>query len=417
MMRKFYLYCLKSLVCLLILSASAFAAPLPEQVVLTWSEDTATTQTISWKMDASIGVVQYREAAVGAAAAKMPRTVQAQAVIMATNQGDVKQFTATLRQLRSGVRYAYRVGDGVVWNEWRTFRTASYHPQKLKFLVFGDSQSLNYQVWGNTLQKAFQANPDAAFMVNMGDLVDVGQDYGQWKNWLHAGQGVIDAIPVVAVVGNHETYTPNRTFSMPQLFVSQLPLPRNGPAELRGQVYSLEYGDVHLAVMDSQIGEERAFVPYSLFLQQEWLKKDLAHSRKPWNIVLTHRPFYSNRKAKDSEVLRNAFVPILQQAQVDVVFTAHEHVYARSVPLDGKENGFPGTVYVATGRSGTKTYPDPAQQVWNESFYNPVDEPNYLTVEVGRNVLLVKSFKVSGTLLDMWSIHKLRPAAGTYSIF
>lgn len=416
-MRKLYLCCLKSLIWLLILSVSVCAAPLPEQVVLTWSEDTTTTQTISWKMDTGAGLVQYGEAAARPAATGTIRAIAAQTAVLSTNLGEVKQFSATLRQLRPGVRYAYRVGDGVNWSEWRTFRTAAYQPAKLKFLVFGDSQSLNYQVWGDTLKKAFRSNPDAAFLVNMGDLVDVGQDYAQWRAWLEAGQGVIDTIPVVPVVGNHETYTPNRTYSLPQLFTAQLPVPGNGPAALRGQVYSLEYGDVHLAVLDSQIGEERALVPYSLLLQQEWLKKDLAHSRKAWNIVLAHRPFYGNRNGGDAGFLRNAFVPILQQAKVDVVFTAHEHVYARSVPLDGRENGFPGTVHVATGRSGTKTYPDPARQVWNESFYNPVDEPNYLTVEVGHTMLLVKAFKVSGALLDMWSLHKLRPAANQYSIF
>ena len=416
-MKKIYLGWLGSMLWLFSWSCLAAASPAPEQIVLTWSEESATTQTISWKMDTGAGLVQYGEAAARPAAVGAFRTVPAQAAVLATNLGEVKQFTATLRQLRPGVRYTYRVGDGVTWSAWRSFRTAPYQSSKVKFLVFGDSQSVTYQLWGNTLKKALQANPDAAFMVNMGDLVDVGQDYGQWKGWLEAGQGVIDSIPVVPVVGNHETYTPNRTYSRPQLFTSQLSLPRNGPAELRGQVYSLEYGDVHVAVLDSQMGEERAFVPYSLFLQQEWLKKDLAHSRKPWNIVLTHRPFYGNRKAKDSAALRKAFVPILQAAKVDVVFTAHEHVYARSVPLDGQGHGFPGTIHVAAGRSGTKTYPDPAQQVWNESFYNPLDEPNYLTVEVGRNVLLVKAFKASGALLDMWSLHKLRPAANQYSIF
>ena len=416
-MKKIYLGWLGSMLWLFSWSCLAAASPAPEQIVLTWSEESATTQTISWKMDTGAGLVQYGEAAARPAAVGAFRTVPAQAAVLATNLGEVKQFTATLRQLRPGVRYTYRVGDGVTWSAWRSFRTAPYQSSKVKFLVFGDSQSVTYQLWGNTLKKALQANPDAAFMVNMGDLVDVGQDYGQWKGWLEAGQGVIDSIPVVPVVGNHETYTPNRTYSRPQLFTSQLSLPRNGPAELRGQVYSLEYGDAHVAVLDSQMGEERAFVPYSLFLQQEWLKKDLAHSRKSWNIVLTHRPFYGNRKAKDSAILRNAFVPILQEAKVDVVFTAHEHVYARSVPLNGKGNGFPGTIHVATGRSGTKTYPDPVRQVWNENFYNPLDEPNYLTVEVGHTMLLVKAFKASGALLDMWSLHKLRPAANQYSIF
>ena len=91
-----------------------------------------------------------------------------------------------------------------------------------KFLVFGDSQSSQYSVWQTTLHKAYQANKEAAFFINVGDLVDVGQDYAQWKAWFDAAQGVIDTIPAMPVAGNHEAYTPERRFSMPILFTAQL---------------------------------------------------------------------------------------------------------------------------------------------------------------------------------------------------
>ena len=155
-MKKMYLGCLGSILWLLGWSCLAAAAPVPEQIVLTWSEEPAATQTISWKMDSEAGLVQYGEAAARPAAAGALRTIAAQAAVLSTNLGEVKQFSAVLRQLRPGVRYAYRVGDGVNWSTWRTFRTAPYQPAKLKFLVFGDSQSLNYQVWGIRCKKPFR---------------------------------------------------------------------------------------------------------------------------------------------------------------------------------------------------------------------------------------------------------------------
>ena len=50
---------------------------------------------------------------------------------------------------------------------------------------------------------AFKANPDASFIVNMGDMVETSQDYKHWENWLAAAKGVIDTIPEMAVEGNH----------------------------------------------------------------------------------------------------------------------------------------------------------------------------------------------------------------------
>jgi hypothetical protein len=70
------------------------------------------------------------------------------------------------------------------------------------------------------------------------------------------------------------------------------------------------------------------------------------------------------------------------------------------------DNPAKGTIYVATGRSGTKTYHNTMAKDWDQFFYNPLDDPNYITVEMAGNRLTVSAFHQNGTLIDAWSIDK-----------
>lgn len=379
-------------------------------ITLTWAADARTTQTITWQTDFRVvgGKVQYGEPSKGGVFPNIFRTVDAEVSGLATNEGNSSVHSATLTGLKPGTKYLYRVSDGDSWSEINSFRTSPVNVSRFKMLVFGDSQSMNYDMWSDTLHQAYQANPDAAFMINVGDLVDVGLDYGQWRGWFAAGTGVIDHIPVVPVVGNHETYTGGRGFSMPLLFTGQFRLPDNGPEGLKGQVYSFDYGNVHFSVLDSQAGEEREFAPHMIEEQQVWLDQDLARTTKLWKIVLIHRPLYDNRSKDGNAHLRSAFRPIFDKYHVDVVLAGHDHAYTRSYPLRGEVvvESTVGTRYITTGRSGTKFYHRTEAKEWNEFFYNPTDAPNYLTVEVAGRNLTVKAFKQSGELLDNWSITK-----------
>ena len=47
-------------------------------------------------------------------------------------------------------------------------------------LIFPDSQSSDYSGWQELAQNAAKRNPEAKFFVNMGDLVDNGEDHSQW---------------------------------------------------------------------------------------------------------------------------------------------------------------------------------------------------------------------------------------------
>ncbi|SDG43287.1 hypothetical protein SAMN05216584_10554 [Selenomonas sp. WCT3] len=48
-------------------------------------------------------------------------------------------------------------------------------------LIFPDSQSSDYSDWEHWAQEAAWRNPEAAFFVNMGDIVDNGEDHTQWQ--------------------------------------------------------------------------------------------------------------------------------------------------------------------------------------------------------------------------------------------
>jgi phosphodiesterase/alkaline phosphatase D-like protein len=383
----------------------------PDHITLTWASDSRTTQTITWRTDVATktGQVQYSEAADSKLSVHNTRSVAAQVEELATNLGNMNIHSVTLTGLKPGIRYSYQIGDGSTWSAPHTFTTAPPRDQGFKFLIFGDSQSVNYGTWGTTLHQAYQANLDAAFLTNVGDLVDMGQDYSQWNLWFSAAQGVIDTIPVMPVIGNHEAYAPGGHFSMPTFYTAQFKLPSNGPESIKGQVYSFDYGDVHFSVLDSQEGEERQFVPEMLMMQKVWLEKDLQSTNKKWKVVLLHRPLYNNRISGNDSNIRMAFLPIIDKYHVDVVFTGHEHVYAHTYPLNNDrvvDSPAKGTVYVAVGRSGSKTYKNMSTKELNEFLYNPLDEPNYLTAQVQGDILTVSAFKQSGVLIDTWIINK-----------
>ena len=106
-----------------------------------------------------------------------------------------------------------------------------------------NSQSSDYSVWRDVAQGARQRNRDAAFFVNMGDLVDNGEDHTQWDAWLSAVVPMIERIPFALVMGNHETYDRNWQVRLPEAYLQEFAVPDNGSEAFRrspkGPVYIL----------------------------------------------------------------------------------------------------------------------------------------------------------------------------------
>ena len=94
------------------------------------------------------------------------------------------------------------------------------------------------------------------------------------------------------------------------------------------------------------------------------------------------------------------------------MFTAHDHVYARSGPFFAGEPILApqrGTLHVATGRTGSKTYGTVTAKPWNNVFINPTEQPIFLSVTVNSDTLQVGVFGQNGELVDSWTMVKPPP--------
>jgi hypothetical protein len=401
-----------------IIDADLNATDAPDHVMLTWSDDPATTQTISWRAKSTVtqGSVRYRESG---APNSSYITINANVETFTTQSGDapgsMNIFSARLAGLMPGTKYVYSVQCGTNTSPEKSFSTAVRNTDTFEFLIFGDSQGGDarhpeYAPWHDTLMAAFKRHGNSKFMINMGDLTEVGQSYIHWNNWFDAAKDVISTISIMPVQGNHETYTMGRReHSKPIYFTSQFKVYQNGPNGLKGQVYSFDYGTIHFSVLDSQQDEEEPINGDILSMQKEWLDRDLASTKKPWKLVLMHKPPYFNNPRSMNTAVKAAFCPVFDKHHVDVVFTAHDHIIARTFPYKNDKkysNPKDGTVYYITGRSGAKHYDLLFSMPWDEFFYSPRKQPCYLSVSVDKNSLNIAIYNQDGSAIDSYAIVK-----------
>ena len=53
--------------------------------------------------------------------------------------------------------------------------------------------------------RSLSGEVEARFFINMGDIVDNGEDHTQWQAWFNGVEGIMDRLPFVPLMGNHET--------------------------------------------------------------------------------------------------------------------------------------------------------------------------------------------------------------------
>ena len=391
----------------------------PDRITLTWAGDPHTTQTITWRTDntEAVGEVQYTAAEDSANFAAKKMDVKEDS--SGKYKTDIESWyihTLTLKNLKPGKTYCYRVGYGNSWSARSTFTTESTDTKNFRFLIFGDSQSgnpldPNYKVFGITIHNAYKANPSSAFFINVGDLVEVGGDNKHWNNWFDAVNGVINNIPFMPVVGNHDTYTTLGGLGKPVSFIRQFNVPQqNVPDGFKGQIYSYDYGNVHFAVWDSQIQEEK---PDKAMLNKEldWLRKDLKNTDRIWKVVLFHKTPYYTKISRSNDTLKAMLQPIFDSAHVDLVVNGHDHGVSWTYPIKNdnlKSKPSQGTVYYLAGRSGNKSYNDLVPKVWNAGFYDPQDMPNYVVADVNASQFKLVAYKQDMTPVDTFIIDKAK---------
>jgi hypothetical protein len=183
----------------------------PDRIALTWSEDPATSLSVTWRTDPS---VDEAVAQVALARAEPSFYTEAETVEASTELLDLSKIqgeyvtahyhSATFSGLMPDTLYAYRVGDGERWSEWFHARTASDQPEPMSFIYFGDAQNNLRSHWSRAIRAAYQHAPDARFIIHAGDLVDNAHRNIEWGEWHQAGGFIHAMLPSVPVPGNHE---------------------------------------------------------------------------------------------------------------------------------------------------------------------------------------------------------------------
>ena len=387
------------------LSTDAVDASNIRQVI---TADSTTSRTFMWQSDYAEEnpVVEYRQAGDDDSLMQLPASSDA----FSDDGVTTYIHTAAVSDLKPGTAYEYRVGAGDKRSDWQSFHTAQGHD--FKALIFPDSQSSDYSVWAATAQPAWQRNQDAQFFINMGDLVDNGQDHYQWNAWFDVVGDMIARIPVVPLLGNHETYDKDWKVRMPEAYLHLFALPRIDREKYQNQFYSFDYGDVHFVVLNTQSQELADFEPSLDEDEVAWFKEDMAKTTKKWKIVLMHKdPLqygFANRPQPREEGFSpegRLWMPLFDQYDVDAVLSAHLHTYRDRGHIRNFQRDESGPLYLITGVAGNVQYPGLWKQHSLDEYVAPQPETdNYMTLEATDDSLTFRSFLPDGQLLEEKSI-------------
>ena len=387
------------------LSTDAVDASNIRQVI---TADSTTSRTFMWQSDYAEEnpVVEYRQAGDDTTIMQLPASSDA----FSDDGVTTYIHTAAVSDLKPGTAYEYRVGAGDKRSDWQSFHTAQGHD--FKALIFPDSQSSDYSVWAATAQPAWQRNQDAQFFINMGDLVDNGQDHYQWNAWFDVVGDMIARIPVVPLLGNHETYDKDWKVRMPEAYLHLFALPRIDREKYQNQFYSFDYGDVHFVVLNTQSQELADFEPSLDEDEVAWFKEDMAKTTKKWKIVLMHKdPLqygFANRPEPREEGFSpegRLWMPLFDQYGVDAVLSAHLHTYRDRGHIKNFQRDESGPLYLITGVAGNVQYPGLWKQHSLDEYVAPQPETdNYMTLEATDDSLTFRSFLPDGQLLEEKSI-------------
>ncbi|BBM84653.1 purple acid phosphatase family protein [Candidatus Uabimicrobium amorphum] len=370
----------------------------PDQIVLTWGADPRTTQSVQWRTSKEVnsGMVRYREQS-----ATQWEFLQAKTKKLETpetvNDPVINRHSAHLTNLKPGTTYQYSVGNGNSdnWSKTFEFTTAPQNPQSFSFVYMGDAQN-GLDTWGKLLANSFQAQPNAAFFVMAGDLVNKGAERFDWDHFFHSAGDIFSQRPIVPAIGNHEMHG-----GYPTLYREMFKLPRNGPDTTwidPERAYSFEYGNACFIVLDTNT---------LIDFQTKWLEERLKNTKALWKFVIYHHPAYSPRPSINNTYISAVWGPIFDKYHVDVALQGHDHSYMRTHPLKNHKKAptaNEGTIYVVSV-SGTKFYSQNPYKNGAVSFTN-VSTYQLLDIQIEGRKLIYKAYDINGVLKDEFVIEK-----------
>jgi hypothetical protein len=203
--------------------------------------------------------------------------------------------------------------------------------------------------------------------------------------------------------------------------------------------YSYDHANAHFICLDSHDSDRS-----TNGLMMRWLKADLRSNTQSWTIAYFHHPPYTkgshdSDNDRDGESrsrhMRENFLPVLEQAGVDLVLCGHSHAYERTPlmsghygrstnfnysqvldPRDGcevkdgpyrKQFGGRGTVYVIAGSSGQTSG---IKSAYPAMLY-AMNTPGSVALDIDGNRLDLTFVDTNGMRRDYFTIVKEKTSA------
>jgi acid phosphatase type 7 len=365
----------------------------PDQILLTWSENPITTQTIQWRTNTTIedGIVKFwTESEVNAAETIADKIVLEDRLLQ--NDRYIHRHTAVLKNLEPETQYFYKVGSKEKdnWSETAEFKTAAASPSPFTFVYFGDTHRSPH--WGKLINAAFERHPETAFYTIGGDVVSTGLNRDDWDHLFSYSENVIKNRPLMPTLGNHDDQDGLGAWMYYDLFE----LPKNGPEKLEPEMaYSFEYSNA-LFLMLAATG--------SIEGQVEWIEQQLSQSKAKWKFAIFHFPPYSYEE--DYPFIRKKWGDLFDKYHVDMVMSGHVHYYMRSKPMYNQQpvaSPADGTIYLISIGVPNRVGNFPPSP-WVDVRFG--GEMLYQTFDIDDDKLVIRARNIDGEIRDELVIKK-----------
>jgi hypothetical protein len=351
----------------------------PEQVHLTWGRDPATSMTVSWV--APDPAVRPRVLLTGPGDLR-PRLVPAvrRTYTDGLSGQPVWTYHAQLTGLAPATDYDYVVtadNDAAAAPLRAGFRTAPRGRAPFRFTSFGDLATPDPR-WALSYGQSARAvaaveSFEPLFHLLNGGLGYAGQNPARqvevWRDFGRNVQASAAGRPWMPCPGDHELEFGNGPQGLTS-YLTRYTLPDNGLRAFRGRWYSFRVGSALFVSLDADdvayqdagpfvagpepltpaAGTGNPPIPagtslyvrgYSGGAQTAWLERTLRAARADpstdWIIVQAHHDAASSSSAGHGcdLGLREAWLPLFDRYEVDLVLSGHDHDYERSFPVRG----------------------------------------------------------------------------------
>jgi hypothetical protein len=371
-----------------VVTATSFGTdPTPMQVHLGLMGDAKTSIVAQWRTKDETTRASTMRYAVGANLTADQLTQEATGVefgFRSTGTQIYRMHQVHLCNLQPGTSYSYQVGGAGHFSPVYTFRTApdivANPDAEIVFGFVGDSRG-GYDIWEQLIAQLEMRTPDAILF--SGDAVTIGLTQYEWDEFFTRAESLFATVPLIFAHGNHEVNAVN--------FFSQLVAPGDQ------QNFGLDYGHAHITVANDTPDDPTDIMGST----RETIAADFAASNSArWKLFMHHQPIWSaSTRHGSSLTLQQAWMPLVDQHQIDLVLNGHDHAYEITKPMrDGvvQASNADGTVYVVAGGGGAELYGA------GTDFWTQFSESSHSAalIKATRTQLTLDAFHPDGTALD-----------------